>query len=147
MVKYTKEPLLKNKMVVHISDCGLYAICKCEKVIKLKRPYDESYFESHINNNGCNFSNRVISILNFFSTVPKENNQPVMKQFPCTGLNNSEHKAYISHVITYTTHGRAPRKDIVARNLFSTKFTSNKPVVYKKLSEEELNLLDEELIH
>ncbi|CAG8854966.1 7677_t:CDS:2, partial [Gigaspora margarita] len=31
-------------------------------------------------------------------------------------------------------------------NLFPTKFTSNKPVVYKKLSEEKLNLLDEELI-
>ena len=81
MVKYTKERLLKNKMVVHVSDYGLYATCKYRKVIKLKQSYDESYFESHINNNGCNFSNGVISILNFFSTVPKENNQPVMKRF------------------------------------------------------------------
>ncbi|CAG8791340.1 4603_t:CDS:2, partial [Gigaspora margarita] len=94
--------LLKNKMVVHVSDCGLHATCKCGKVIKFKRSYDESYFESHINNNGCNFPNGDISILNFFPTIPKENNQPVMKRF---GLNNSVHKAYISHVITHTTHG------------------------------------------
>ncbi|CAG8820911.1 15584_t:CDS:2, partial [Racocetra persica] len=62
-------------------------------------------------------------------------------------LNNLAHKAYISCVITHTTHEGAPRRDIIARTLFLTKFTSDKPVKYKKLSEEELQLLDEELIH
>ncbi|CAG8693190.1 4836_t:CDS:2, partial [Dentiscutata erythropus] len=56
------------------------------------------------------------------------------------------HKAYISHVITHTTYSGASRKDIVARDLFLTKFISDKPVVYKKLSEEELQLLDKEQV-
>ncbi|CAG8827165.1 18821_t:CDS:1, partial [Racocetra persica] len=65
-------------MVVHISDCGTLATCKCGKVIRLKRAYDESYIENHINSSGCNFQKGVVSILNFFSMVPKEDRQPVI---------------------------------------------------------------------
>ncbi|CAG8706977.1 6278_t:CDS:1 [Gigaspora margarita] len=132
-------------MVVQVSDCSLHATCKYEKVIKLKRAYDESYIESHISNS-CKLQKGVVLILNFFPITPKEN-KPIVKWFSCNGLDNDVHKAYISHVFTHTTHGRASRRDIIARNLFPIKFSSNKPIKYNKFSEEELQLLDKELIH
>ncbi|CAG8785686.1 15900_t:CDS:1, partial [Cetraspora pellucida] len=73
-------------------------------------------------------------------------NEPIIKQFPCNKLDNAIHKVYISRVFTHTTYSGAPRRDIVAKDLFLTKFSSDKPVKYKKLSEEELQLLDKELI-
>ncbi|CAG8774700.1 45195_t:CDS:2, partial [Gigaspora margarita] len=121
MVKYTKERLLKHQMVVQVSNC-----------------------ESHIKN-GCKLQEGVVSILNFFSTIPKENTS-VMKWFSCNGLDSAIHKAYISCVFIHTTHGGAPRRDIIARDLFLTKFPFDKPVKYKNLSKEELQLLDKELI-
>src|SRR6185437_10095035 len=100
MVKYTRDRLLKNKMIVHISDCGLNVTCKCGKIIKLKRAYDESYFESHINGGGCRFQSGVVSILNFFPLNLKKDIQSI-KQYPCTGLNNPIYKAYINRVFTH----------------------------------------------
>ncbi|CAG8732579.1 28890_t:CDS:2 [Dentiscutata erythropus] len=102
-------------MVVQVSDCGLH------------------------------LQKGIVSILNFFPTISKEN-KPIIKRFPCNRLDNAIHKAYISRVFTHTTHGGAPRRDIVARDLFPTKFSSDKPVKYKKLSEKELQLLDKKLI-
>ncbi|CAG8854684.1 28466_t:CDS:1, partial [Gigaspora margarita] len=145
MVKYTRERLLKNPMVVHISDCGLQATCKCGKVIKLKRAYDETYIESHINNNGCKFQNGIVSILNFFSPALKDN-QPATKRYTCTGLDSPIYKAYINRVFTCTTHGGAPRREVIARELFLNKFSSNKAVKYRKLSKNELQLLDSKII-
>ncbi|CAG8840102.1 37797_t:CDS:1 [Gigaspora margarita] len=136
MVKYTKECLLKHQIVGHISDYGLYTTCKYEKVVRLKQAYDETYIESHIKN-GCKLQEGVVSILNFFSTIPKEN-KPVIKWFSCNGLDNAIHKAYISRVFTHTTHSGAPRRDTVVKELFSTKFSFDKPIKYKNLSEEEL---------
>ncbi|CAG8851503.1 27555_t:CDS:2, partial [Gigaspora margarita] len=118
MVKYTRDRLLKNQIVVYISNCGLYATCKCRKVIKLKHAYDKTYFNNHINGDGCKFQDGVISILNFFSPILKEDNQSNMKQYPCTGLDK----------------------------LFSEKFPSNKAVKYKELSKKELQILDNEII-
>ncbi|CAG8795430.1 9311_t:CDS:2, partial [Gigaspora rosea] len=111
------ERLLKNPMIVHITDCGLQATCKCGKVIKLKRAYDEAYFKSHIDGNGCKL----------------QNDRPI-------------YKAYINRVFTHTTHGGAPRREVIARELFPEKFSSDKAVKYKLLSENELQLLDSEII-
>ncbi|CAG8742369.1 14708_t:CDS:2, partial [Racocetra fulgida] len=138
MVKYTKERLLKNPMIVHISDCGLEVTCKCGKVIKLKRAYDEVYFLSHINSGGCKFQDGVVSILNYFSPTLKDN-QPTTKRYTCTGLDSPIYKAYINQVFTHTTH-------VVAQELFPKKFPPNKAVIYKKLSENDLQLLDKEII-
>ncbi|CAG8837586.1 30380_t:CDS:1, partial [Gigaspora margarita] len=120
---------------VQVSDYSLCAIYKSKKVIKLKRAYDKSYIESHISNS-CKLQKGIVSILNFFSITPKKN-EPIVKWIPCNGLDNNIHKAYISHVFTYTTHNRAPRRDIIARNLFPIKFYSNKPIKYNKLSKED----------
>ncbi|CAG8846952.1 9405_t:CDS:1, partial [Gigaspora margarita] len=117
----------------------------CEKIIKLKRAHNESYFESHINGSSCKFQNRVVSILNFFLLNLKKDIQSI-KQYPCTGLDNPIYKAYINRVFTHTTHGGAPRRDIVAQKLFPEKFPSNKAVKYKILTEEELQSLDNEII-
>ncbi|CAG8470542.1 8794_t:CDS:2 [Dentiscutata erythropus] len=86
MVKYTRECLLKNPMIVHISDCGLQATYR-----------------------------------------------PI-------------YKAYINQVFTHTTHGSAPRREVIAQELFLEKFSSNKAIKYKQLSENELQLLDSEII-
>ncbi|CAG8806340.1 8800_t:CDS:1, partial [Gigaspora rosea] len=59
---------------------------------------------------------------------------------------NSIYKAYINRVFTHTTHGGAPRRDIVARELFPEKCPLDKTVKYKKLTKEELQLLDNEMI-
>ncbi|CAG8847138.1 24091_t:CDS:2, partial [Gigaspora margarita] len=94
----------------------------CGKVIKLKHAYNETYFNNHINRDGCKFQDSIISILNLFLPVLKEDNQPNMKQYP------------------------SPRRDIIVRELFSEKFPSNKAVKYKELSEKELQILDNEII-
>ncbi|CAG8544112.1 9764_t:CDS:2 [Dentiscutata heterogama] len=86
MVKYTKERLLKNPMIVHISNCGL------------EITYSPIY------------------------------------------------KAYINQVFTHTTHGGAPRREVVAQELFPKKFLLDKAVIYKKLSKNDLQLLDKEII-
>ncbi|KAF0519119.1 hypothetical protein F8M41_016637 [Gigaspora margarita] len=123
MVKYTREHLLKNPMIVYISDCGLQATCKYEKVIKLKRAYNEVYFKSHI-----------------------DNYQSITKQYTCTGLNRPIYKAYINRVFTHTTHDGAFKREVIAQKLFSEKFSSNKAIKYKQLSENELQLLDSKII-
>ncbi|CAG8758893.1 2115_t:CDS:2, partial [Cetraspora pellucida] len=74
------------------------------------------------------------------------NNKPIMKQFTYTGLDSSIYKAYINRVFTHTTHGGAPRREVIAWQLFSKKFPSDKVVTYKNLSENELQLLNSEII-
>ncbi|CAG8555659.1 2764_t:CDS:1, partial [Scutellospora calospora] len=56
------------------------------------------------------------------------------------------YKAYINQVFTYITHSRVLRREVIAREFFSKKFPLNKAVKYKKLSENELQLLDSEII-
>ncbi|CAG8745377.1 13134_t:CDS:1, partial [Cetraspora pellucida] len=56
------------------------------------------------------------------------------------------YKAYINRVFTHTTHGEAPRREVIAQQLFLKKFPLDKAVTYKNLSENELQLLDSEII-
>ncbi|CAG8675610.1 4751_t:CDS:2, partial [Dentiscutata heterogama] len=87
--------------------------------------YDEVYFLSHINSSGCKFQDGVISILNFFSPTLKDN-QPTTKRYACTGLDSPIYKAYINRVFIHTTHGGAPRREVVAQELFPKKFPPDK---------------------
>src|SRR5687768_10100152 len=46
-------------------------ICRCGKVIKLGRRYDETFLNIHVNSKGCLAKQGVQSILNFFKLIPK----------------------------------------------------------------------------
>ena len=46
-------------------------ICRCGKVIKLGRRYDETFLNIHVNGKGCLAKQGVQSILNFFKLIPK----------------------------------------------------------------------------
>ncbi|CAG8795336.1 10774_t:CDS:2, partial [Gigaspora margarita] len=109
-------------MVTQRSDCGFYIICKSEKKLSLSELMMNLIWKA-ILIMGANF-----------------------KMYSCTRLDNSIYKAYINRVFTYTTYGGAPRRDIVARELFPEKFPSNKTVKYKNLTKKKLQLLDSEII-
>ncbi|CAG8789520.1 1304_t:CDS:2, partial [Dentiscutata erythropus] len=96
-----------------------------EKTIKLKRAYDEAYFKNHTDGSGCKLQNGVVSILNFFSPTLKEN-QPITKRYTCTKLDSPIYKAYINQVFAHTTYSGAPRREVIARELFSKKFSLDK---------------------
>lgn len=68
--KYSKERLAKHPYCVHILRMKK-VICRCGKIIKLGRRYDETFLNLHVNGNGCLAKQGVQSILNFYKPISK----------------------------------------------------------------------------
>ena len=68
--KYNKERLAKHPYCAHIVRMKK-VICRCGKVIKLGRRYDETFLNLHVNGKGCLAKQGVQSILNYFKPISK----------------------------------------------------------------------------
>lgn len=69
--KYSKERLAKHPYCTHIVRMKK-VICRCGKVIKLGRRYDETFLNIHVTGKGCLAKQGVQSILNFFKPISKQ---------------------------------------------------------------------------
>ncbi|CAG8727430.1 37123_t:CDS:10 [Gigaspora margarita] len=99
----------------------------CKKPIKLKRGFEKSCIESHMSN------------------VSNSQQEPHNKKYPCIGLCEEKHLAYIERVCSFIVFGEAPPVKEVAQELFPRKFMKETKFSYTKLISNESKKLNEEL--
>ena len=145
MVKYTKQRLLNHEFVRKVSEDGTYVTCICGNKIKLKRPFDEDYINRHVEGGGCKRKKNTQEITKFFQI--NNNTQTSIKNFSCLGLRGDKYKAYIERSQLTATHGGAPPRHELARQLLPSVFPIGLKIKYSKLKPHQLEHLEQELVN
>ncbi|CAB4436211.1 unnamed protein product [Rhizophagus irregularis] len=158
--KYTRERLAKNEF------CGAIineraVFCICGQKVLLDKDYNESRLIEHSKNSRCKLNNkkRQLGLPGLFPILPKPKKAkdtselstppPIspLSDIPdklCPGLVSEEIRLYINR--TPASYGGARRREFIGKDLFPDKFSSKSHFNSKKLNEDEMIQLNQQII-
>ncbi|CAB4436294.1 unnamed protein product [Rhizophagus irregularis] len=158
--KYTRERLAKNEF------CGAIineraVFCICGQKVLLDKDYNESRLIEHSKNSRCKLNNkkRQLGLPGLFPILPKPKKQKTLQNyqhhhqyhhFQIFQINCALDLFLKKYVYTLTEHqlhnGGARRREFIGKDLFPDKFSSKSHFNSKKLNEDEMIQLNQQII-
>ncbi|RIB09251.1 hypothetical protein C2G38_2044479 [Gigaspora rosea] len=163
--KHSRDRLVKNKYCGVIVDKRT-VFCICGQKVSLDNDYNDSRLNKYSKNSKCKVNNKKkqLGLPGLFSVLPNSKkskdsllspslpslppSSPLLSTLssikPCSGLSSEQITSYINR--TPSTYGGARRREIIGKEMFLDRFSSETGFSFKKLKGEEITQFNNQII-